>query len=161
MRDHQFGGTTHTRPRSPHGAPQRQQQPVKGAPSPGTGKVPALSLERLTPTRSGNVRAFATVRVGRGDSSILIDSFKLVKEDDKRAWVAPPAQERQRVDPQTGQPTTKWYPVVTLPAPWLAAIEVQILEAWERYQSTGELPQGTPDAKHRSSDPRGGGRPRC
>lgn len=137
MSEPRLGGSARTSARPSSGA--------IGAPS-SAAKVPALAPERLTPTRSGNTRAFVTVRVGRGDNSLLIDGFKVVQEAGKRAWVAVPSQERQRVDPQTGQTVTKWYPVVTLPDAWKQAIEDAVLAAWERYQKTGELPQGSAPA---------------
>lgn len=140
MADPRFGGPSRTPARSNH-----TQRP--GASS--IRNHPDAGVVRLTPTRVGNVRAFVTValRFGHGDNSLAIDGFKVVQEPGKRAWVAPPAQERQRVDPQTGQTVTKWYPVVTIPDSWKAAVDEVALLAWERYQKTGELPQD------------GGGRP--
>ncbi len=109
--------------------------------------APEITTLRLTPIPKGNGRAFVSLRFGHGEDALTIDGFKIVQEPGKRAWVAAPSQERQRVDPHTGEMVTKWYPVVTIPDSWKQAVEAAALAAWERYQKTGELPQD------------GGGRP--
>lgn len=133
MPEDRFGG----RPRTYPARPAQPQRPSGAASS---GSLPALSIERCTPTQRGNVRLFVALRIGRGDTSILVDGFKLIAEEGKRPWVAPPSQERERTDPQTGEIVKKWYPTITLPDAWKVAVEKLLVDAWDTYQRDGILP---------------------
>lgn len=145
MSEPSFGG----RPRTPATRPAQPQHPSgtvapRSMPSANasTVKAPPLSIERFTLARHGNVRAFAQVRIGRGDNSLLVDGWKVIQQEGQRAWVAAPSQERERPDPQTGQMVKKWYPVVELPDAWKAAVENLLIDAWNAYQRDGILPGG-------------------
>ena len=116
------------------GAPGKKPAPVQ---------LPPLTIKHCVLCQRGNLRAFFEIQIGPDGRDVAIAGWRLVQEEGKRAWVARPAHERQRVDPQTGELTTRYYPLVRLPDAWQAAVERLILSAWDEYQATGILP-GSP-----------------
>lgn len=135
MPDNRYGSGART-PARP--APSQQQRRA-GAEASGSVKVPSLSIERFLLTRRGNARVFAAVRIGKGDNSLVVDGCKIIEEPGKRAWAALPSQEREKLDPQTGELVKKYYPVVSVPDAWLAAIQKLLVDAWDEYQRTGAV----------------------
>ena len=82
------------------------------------GQRPAIEVSEVRAVSVGNLRGFATVRIG----CVMIKGWRIVKEDGKKAWVSPP-QERGN--------DGRYYATVKIDNPAvLDAIRSAVLEAW-------------------------------
>jgi hypothetical protein len=109
--------------------PRNSSQPQKTAPS--------FLVTDLQPLNGcGNLRAFASVRVG--GSGLTIHKLRLIHQNGQAAWVAPPQESWQ--DRQTGD--TRYKALLDLPDHWKKPLADAVLVCWERFNQTGELPQG-------------------
>jgi DNA-binding cell septation regulator SpoVG len=79
-------------------------------------------LEIRSVTDSGNIRAFATVRLG----GVTLMGCKVIREDGKRPWVAMPDRQWTAEDGQR-----RWSQAVKLTAALKQRVDDAVLSAWE------------------------------
>jgi hypothetical protein len=82
----------------------------------------------------GNLRGFAKVRLG----CIIVHSVRIIKERDKRAWIALPQTPVRRRADGTG---SGWYPTLEITNPAiLAQVRTAVLDAWQARQTDQPAP---------------------
>lgn len=118
---------------------QRSQAPAHqagrgGAPASPSPKAPAFSVTAIVPVERGNLRCFASVKIG----PLVLHKVRLIDTQDGRApWVSPPQETYE--DKQTGE--TRYKPLAEIPREWKQPLTDCVVAAWEAYQREGGQPQ--------------------
>ena len=88
-------------------------------------KTPVIHVFPLRPIRQGNLRAFASIKIG----PLVIHDFRIIQQSGQRAYVAAPQIEYEQFGKR------KFKPLLGYPDEWRDAINSAVLAAWEKEQS--------------------------
>lgn len=87
-----------------------------------------ITVTRITPINSANVKAFASVQLG---NTLTIHGVKIVQQAGQKAYVRLPDQK-----PPNGE---RWFPVVeSVDQQFMDAVQEKVLAAWQDATVTGQ-----------------------
>jgi len=94
----------------------------------------------LVPVRTGNLLAFADVRIGREPTALVVRKFRLIQQPGQVAFLSGPQEHWN--DPATGE--RKYKNLFEYPKAWRPAITDAVLAAWREHEAQQQREAGAP-----------------
>ena len=118
------------------GRPQQPARTQTGAPV----KLPSFEIVGITPVRTGNLLAFADVRIGREPTALIVRKWRIVQQVGQRPFLSAPQESWN--DPATGE--RRFKTLFEFPKAWRQALTDTALAAWREHEAKQQQTTGGP-----------------
>ncbi len=112
----------------------RPQQPARAASEAAANrapvKLPVFEVVGLVPVRTGNLLAFADVRIGREPTALIVRKWRIVQQPGQVAYLSPPQESWN--DPATGE--RRFKTLFEFSKAWRQALTDTALAAWREHE---------------------------